>query len=322
MARLINSTEELSSVMGAVNADLNFATIQSFIDDAELNHVIPAIGYGLYDALTAGGVLSDKQTRAKAMLQKAVANFAVHYFVAFGAVRIAETGIMVLKDNRQLPASDKKTYLLRMQSRADGYKALEAAINYLESNQADFPQYIADDAHANNRSLYVNTTAAFSQGFELRDNAEVFQRLRGVIKTVEENYIDPLLGDTLSAALRQAILDNSTTDAQKKLIAKIASASAPLTIAEAIPYRLINFDSEGLVTATLKGNIENVEVSTEGDLRRLQGVMNATLAKGQSELAKLTKFLNNNAADYTGYTAVDLSANSHINDTDRGLYLI
>lgn len=319
--RLINSTDDLQAVMGAVNSDLVFSAIQSFVDDAENNHIIPAIGSAFYDVLRGDG-LSEKQARALKLLQKATANFAIHYYVAFGSVQISEQGIMVKKDNTNLPASDKKVYQLRMQSRADGYKALESAINYLEDNRADFAQYISSTAHQNNRALYTNTTAEFSAGYELHDNAEVFYRLRGTIKTVEENEIDTLLGSTLSTALRQAILDNSTTSAHIKLIAKIAKASAMLTIAEAIPYRLINITPDGLVTATLKGNNENVETSTEGDMKRLQAVMNKALERGQSELAKLTKFLNDNAADYDGYTAVDLNSRSTINDQNLGVYLL
>jgi hypothetical protein len=319
--RLINSTEELQAVMGAVNTDLVFEAIQSFVDDAETNHIIPAIGRGLYDALREDSLTAKHEIVLK-MLRKSIANFTVHYYVAFGSVQITESGILVKRDANSLPASDKKVYQLRTQSRADAYKALESAIIYLESNQADFTEYTSDAAHANNRALYVNTTAEFSAGYELRDNAETFYRLRGTIKTVEENYIDNILGDTLSEALREAILDNSTTTAQKKLIAKIVKASALLTIAEAIPYNLVAFDASGLVTPTIKSNSDNVEASTEGDMRRLQGIMNVTRANGLSEHAKLIKFLNANAADYTGYVAQDIDARSTVNDADRGIYLL
>lgn len=307
--------------MGAVDTDLYFDAIQSFVDDAETNHVIPAIGYGLHDRLRETG-LTDKETRALTMLQKAVANFAIHYYVAFGSVRINETGIIVKKDSNYLPASDKKTYQLRTQSRADGFRALEAAVTYLELNQADFGAYTADAAHLKNRSLYTNTTEEFSQGFDINGNAELFYRLRSVIQTVEQNYIDNLLGDTLSSALRAAVLAGSTTTDQKQLLQRIAKSTALLTIAEAIPYRLVNFDSSGLVTDTLKGNIENVEVSTEGDMKRLQGIMNVTLNKGLSQLASLTKWLNNNALLFAGYVAADLSTASKLNDDERGIYFI
>ena len=58
-----------------------------------------------------------------------------------------------------------------------------------------------------------------------------------------------------------------------------------------IPYFNINIEANGLVTATTKGTIDNVEVSLEADQRRLQGMMNTLLMKGESEIAKLTKFL-------------------------------
>ncbi|MDB4919846.1 MAG: hypothetical protein JWQ54_1829 [Mucilaginibacter sp.] len=311
--------------MGAINVDLSYEAITSFIDDAELNHIIPAIGYPLYNALLAAittNTLTEKQTRALALIRKAEANFTIHYFVAFGAVGITESGIYVTKDATHLPASDKKLYLLRMQSRADGFRALEAAVNYLEANLADFPAYATDVTHQLNRRFYINTTDEFSRGFNLGQNAEVFSTLKAVMETVEENYIDPLLGDDLSAVLRAAILTGSLSADQQKLVTKITKAVALLSIAEAIPYRLVNIEANGLVTSTTKGNIENIEVSTEGDQRRLQGMMNMLQMRGESEMGKLTKWLNDHASDFSGYVVTDLLAKSKMNDDERGVYFV
>jgi hypothetical protein len=121
--------------------------------------------------------------------------------------------------------------------------------------------------------------------------------------------------------LRTSILNNGLSADQKKLLDKIIPATAMLAIAEAIPYRLVNFTPDGLVTNTIKGNVENVDVSTEGDQRRLQSIMNVTLAKGLSELARLTKWLNANAGLFTGYIATDQTVASKINDANGGVYL-
>ncbi|GAA4327428.1 hypothetical protein GCM10023149_30800 [Mucilaginibacter gynuensis] len=319
--RLINSTEELKSVVGAVQSDLVFEAIQSFVDDAEINHIIPAIGYPLYDALREP-TTDIKKIRALMLLRKAVANFAIHYYVAFGSVQISESGIFVTKTDRVLPASDKKTLQLRLQSRADGFKGLEAAIIYLESNLNDFAEYANDVAHAQNTRLYTNTCAEFSQGFDLHGNVEAFTRFKFVIETVEQNYIDNLLGSTLTTALRSAVLNNTASADQKKLLAKIARVTPLLTVAEAIPYRLVEFDNSGMITSSIVSNGDNVEASTAGDMKRLQALMNATLQKGLSQLAILTKWLNDNAGLFPGYATSDLSANSKLNDEERGVYFI
>ena len=320
--RLVNTTPELKAGVGAVQSDIVFDALASFVDDAEQNHIIPAIGYGLYDALREDTGLTDKQTRAKTLLQKAIANFGIHYYVAFGAVQITESGISVLKTDRQLPASDKKTLQLRSQSRADGFKSLENVIIYLEAFPGDFPQYISDAAHLLNRGYYVNTTAEFSAGYNLQGNAELFASLKSVMRRVEENNIDTLLGNTLSTAIRSAILNNSTSTQQKTLIAKIATPVALLTVAEAITYNLVSIEARGLVTNTLKGNIENVEQSTEGDLSRLQSAFNTLTARGMSEIGKLTKWLNDNAADYPDYVPQDQQARNNINDQPIGVYFL
>jgi hypothetical protein len=319
--RLINSTADLKTGLGIIQADLDFAAFASFVDDADMRHIIPAISYAGYTALCQD-MLSDKKTQALKLLQKAGANFAIHYSIAFSSVQIGESGIFVVKDNRQLPASDKKTYMLRLQSRSDGFAALEAAVNFMEANLADFTEYAGDPVHQTNRRYYVNTTAQFSQGFNLSGNAELFSILKTQISTVEENYIDRLLGDEVSAALRLAITEGTTSDIQKQLLVRIAKAVAPLTIAEAIPWRMISFDATGLITPTIKNNIENMEVSTEADLQRLQAVMNRAQATGESEIAKLKQFLAANIDQFTGYIAPDPDAGSKMNVTPRKFYFV
>lgn len=319
--RTINSTADLKSGLGTIQADLDFNAFASFVDDAELNHIIPAIGYPMYNALLADGLNAD-YTKVLKLLQKAGANFAVHYSVASASVQISESGIFVSKSDSRLPASDKKTYMLRIQTRSAGFVALEAAINFLESNLDKYPEYAGDAAHQLNKRFYINTTALFSQGFDLFNNCEVFATLKTVMNTVEQNHIDPLLGNTVSTALRTAIKASSTSDIQNQLLARIAQAVAPLTLAEAIPYRLIGITASGLVNATLKGNIENAEQSTEGDLARLQAFMNKAQTRGESEIAKLKSWLATNIDSFEGYIAPDPDAASKLNDTERGLYFV
>lgn len=317
--RLINSTADLKSGLGTIQKDLDFAAFASFVDDADINNIIPAIGYNFYNALCAGN-LNDQYTKVLTLLQKSGANFAVHYSVAFGSVQIGESGIFVVKDNRQLPASDKKTYQLRLQSRSAGFVALEAAINYLEANLADFPEYAASQEHLNNKRFYINTTALFSMGYDLGGNSEVFNILRSQMSTVEENYIDTLLGEQVSTALRSAIVAGTTSDIQNQLLGRIAKAVAPLTLAEAIPWRLVDITADGLITPTIKNNIENMEVSTEASVKSLQILMNKAQSRGESEIAKLKLWLAANIASFDGYIAPDPDASSKLNDTPRNFF--
>jgi len=319
--RLINSTAELKQAMGAVRTDLKFEAIQSFVDDAEINHIIPAIGQAQYDALRETG-LDATQARALALLRKSVSNFTIHYYAAFGAVSIDETGITVLKDDRRLPASDKKVFQLRTQSRLDGFKALEATVNFLEANRSAFSPYISSQAHTDNRALFTNTTADFERGINLRGNSEVFYSLRSTMRMVEENYLEPVLGETVTNALRAAILINTLSTDQQQLLQKIWATVPYLTIGEAIPMRLVEMDGSGLISASNKSNSDNIEELSPGETRKLQAMMNSMLQNGQTQLAKLKKWLNANADKFSGYTAADIEALAKLNDEDRSFYFM
>lgn len=141
---IITTIDQLKAAISAINHDLDINSFSSFLSDARLNNIIPAIGNETY-ALLSGNSLNANQTAALLLLQKAEANFALSYYVNFGSIQISEQGLHVLQDDKKKIASDKKIEALRKQCMNDGFIALEAAIDFIEANLTDFVAYTASD---------------------------------------------------------------------------------------------------------------------------------------------------------------------------------
>jgi hypothetical protein len=322
--KLLANQGELKAALSSLTGDLTTDSIASFLQDADLFFIGPVIGSPLFKVLLAAATYSVEQATVLRLLQRAAANHAIWQYAASGSVLIGNSGITVVKDANRLPASDKKILQLRRQCRRDAYASLEAAVSYLEQpeNAAAFPEYYASSAHRQNRRFFANSSTEFSQGYDLQGNALVFSQLKQVLQTIEENCIEPLLGETLTGQLRAAVLAGNLTDLQQQLLMRILRALGPLAIAEAIPYRLVQLDEDGLVTETTKGNAENVEVTLEGSMQSTQLFMNRCQARGESELAKLTNWLNKNQSQLPGYQVKDPEALSKINDKNLGVYFL
>lgn len=325
MPPLITTNAQLKQYNSAIQKDADFGSFVSFQIDASLNYLVPAIGQATYDALAATSGLTDKQIFAQNLFRKAEVNFMVSAWVNFGSVQLSESGAHVIQDATRKIASDKKIAALRKQSFIDACTALENGVNYLEANLADFTVYAATPQHALNRGNFINTTVDFNSYSYINSNAQLLRAMRAILTNAEEEYIEPALGQVLTTTLRTAILAGTTSSDQNKLLTRIGKALAPLTIAQAIPYQMLEIDANGVVTNSIgNGGMSsgNTELQEPADTSKLQILMNAAQMRGQDNLARLRQYLNDNTDKFTDYEVVDLTTSETLNTTERGNYFV
>lgn len=302
---LISTSDEIKRHNSAVALELEPESIRSFLDDADLNHILPAIGQQTFDRIIdAKGLssISSKESALLLLLQKAAVNFALGYYVNSGAVNISNAGISVTKSDKRLPASDKKLVALRRDCFEAAYGALEKAVDYLENNLADFPEYAASDEHKANRAYFINNSKDFqAAGVNIGNSAQLYQVLKTYLAVSESNNIEPLLGPNITQTLRNKILSGSASDKEKVLVKKIQQCVACFATAEAITYQALSLEADGVFVKSesvggISGNTQNKNVP---ELRLLQQAMNRLVMKGESSLESLRKFLAANKADYS-----------------------
>ncbi len=267
---------------------------------------------------------TSKQRSVFLLIQKACINFAIAYYVAFGSLQLSDSGAHVVQSGENRIASDKKLIQLKRQSLADGHYALELATEYLESNLATFTVYAASSAHTRNRNSFINSSAEFNTISAIQIEPILFASIRNIQKQVQEDQVQAILGEDLITTLITAIKEGTPSEDQAKLILRVQKALIPLTLAEAIPYKLITVDVNGVfqLRDTVGGISGNVETREPADDRMAQLTMNRLCSKGESELESLRKWLYTNAELFEDYTAQGSKSDQDPNTSGSGVYMM
>lgn len=330
---LLKTTTELKSHFSNIEKDYNIGSLNSFIEDAENDLVIPEIGQAMYDAVKIAyeasiavvpTAMDAKMQTLHRYIQKAITHFALYLSSDSGSFYISDSGYYVSISADRKPVSDKKMMLFRKGRAEAGYKALQLAIEYLETNIAEliFEPYATADQHLASRSYFINDAKTFTKYFRtIKGSPVTFRAMLDAQDESERRYLIKILGEDLFDSLKEKILDDDLTLIDKKLMPYIQRPLAYLTMAEAIPVLPIEFDGTNLFVNSLPayGNSENVESKSAADQSRLSVLMNKCMMTGNENLKRLTDYLVKNAADFPLYVVAD-DYDENINNTERGLF--
>lgn len=307
MAFLIETKDELKRHNSSITEDMDPESLRSFLDDADLEFIIPAIDRATFNMLVAGKATfadADPKKTAVTLLQKAAVNFALGNYVNSGAVSITNAGISVIKNSTRMPASDKKLVALRADCFEAAYSALEKAIDFLEQNLLTFTDYATSSAHQNNRALFINSSADFqAAGVNINKSAQLYQTIRTHQIEVELDKIEPILGNTITSTLRAAILSGSSTNEQKTLIKKIQYPIAFFSLAYALTYLMVSVRPNGVfqVNSSVGGISGNTEITSPATETTIGLIKAKLMSSAENHLHNLREFLSANATTY-GYT--------------------
>lgn len=319
---LLKTILDIKRHNSAMAAGISLDNLQSFIDEGLDRHIYHAIGYAqVMELVGQKATATPKQQRMLDLLQKAAVAFMVYYWADQGAVQFSDLGIHVAKDSNKLPASDKKIIALKKQNISSGYAALETAVTFLEENIEDFPTYQASAEHSRNRSLLINTSTEFQgSGVNINQDARLYQTLRTYQETIEQTYIEPVLGYEIKEALHQGILNNNLSPEHQQLLKRVRKAIAAYTMAEAIPFMVLSMDASGIfqLSETVGGISGNVENRSSASDLRLSVAMNRYQMSAEQHLEGVRKYLASNKADF-GYVTPEAI---NMNDNYQNVFFI
>lgn len=194
----------------------------------------------------------------------------------------------------------------------DGYRALDYLCAHLESEPVLFSDYHTSDERKNNLSGFLNTTFEFNEAVFIDNNPLLIRSLKTFLRDAETEHILPLLGEEFAEVLHGKYLRNICTETEKQLLKLMAKVTAQYAIAEAIPYRAITLDTNGIFT-----NPETQQLASKDSLGM---AMAAALAAGNKNLDRLRKFISKNKDALTGINDLTLNSRSTLNDEPRGFF--
>jgi hypothetical protein len=323
MSTLITTIEDLKAVNSAVTHDLKIESLVSYLSDARFEQIVLVIGQDTYMLLCQGG--DDPVISSAAMMaKKAEGNLALASFIGAGSVKLNETGAFVYQDGNYKIASDKKLAGVIGNAQLAGLRAMDSLLLHLEAHPVIFTKYFESQERKTNLSNFVATTAQFNEALEIDSNPVLFRSLKSFIRDVEVEYIEPILGYEYTGQLRKAILSAELTDLQRILLKHIARAVAPLAIAEAIPYRQVSIDVNGVfVSSSGKStSLGTDDVQQSADDKRLAMALNNAVIQGKKKVSLLRRFIYQNKDSLLGIGAVDLTSRSTLNQGASATFFV
>lgn len=317
--RIITQVEQLKEANSAVSVDLALASLASYIDNAEAEFIAIIGEAALTEVMALPVGLS--------LIRRAVVDLALAEYSSSGAIEISDKGIHVTKSEKYLPASDKKLLNFRLDSFNRGWRSFEQLIANMEANSAVYPQWRASQ----NRRDYFSTLFADSGEFSsfggIGISASLFKVLKPIIQRVQEDVLYNEYGEDLVDSIITKRLDGSLNMDERKMERKLMRVLAPLALADAIPYQMVQIQEGAVYTASisaLSSGSDNVQQFTAAEQSKLRSLLFRLSNEGESKRIGALKWLKENADKFQDFKGRDriVYPIEKLNDKDSNVYLL
>jgi len=234
MQPLFTTDAELKDYLSTTTL-FKLSQLQPALTRAMAKHVREAVGLAQLTALgtayAAGtGTLSPAEAALLAAVRLPLTSFAAALLVAGGGVQLGATG-PVQSDGPNLKAASLPALATNSQAlEKAGYEGIEALLELLEENRADYPIWAASNACTIQIGQFLATAKEFDKYVFIDGSRRRFVELQPAIRDVERLYLRPVMGEPLMAELREQLTKGTVTVLNIELLTYVRPVVANLAI--------------------------------------------------------------------------------------------
>ena len=232
MAQLLNSLDEAQKYVTLANAlaAAPAASVPDLLLQAEEAYLHPAVGAALCERIQAE---AETQPNLARLLKRAVANFAVALYVPQATIQIEPNGIVQVAGDKKKSASPEAVEAYRRSVVQVGYHAVESALQFLETNRANYPEWTGSAAYTLAHESLCTSAVVFDQYVHIRQSRRVFLAILPSLREVERTSIVPTLTPAVFDQLRAAPANGAAPDVLRR--SHVLPALCHLAYAQALP---------------------------------------------------------------------------------------
>jgi len=295
MATIIKDIDTLKAAIGGIQQTMQWKSWVSFVKQAEMLFIKPAIGEDLYDELTAlaYGTASEKQKGLLDWLYISIGE----YTDFLGGIRLimqtSDAGKQVPSMNN-MQAPSKWMYVTnRKESQLKADTALESALAYLEKNKAYFPAWAASDEYSLSYDLFISSATELTQYFPAaKKSRRLFLQMREYIRTAEVFWAPGVVGEELWEAWKTKLETKAAlTDQETNAWQLLRYAEAHYAISESVSFLNITEDWRLLSETDGTVNEEVLDTARRAELKA------ECLKKCEEYQNRLLRYLQKNASE-------------------------
>jgi hypothetical protein len=281
--------------------------IKPFIDQAERDFIITAIGKFQYDELnewynTETPAENAALTALLAKVQASLALYAYYLWIPSGQLQIGDSGIRIattdtLKTAFQWQIDELQDSILRQAG-----TAMDALLEFLEENKDDYGVWATSDAYTKFKDCFIKTAAEFTTIYNALGGSRVnFAAIKGTMKKVQDFVLIPELSAAFYDELMEQYLADDLTPENAKVIPIIQKTLAHLTMAAAITQLSAKISENGILVFNTSASRIVSKQKEPAPPYMLTKMEQQAKADGLAYLSMLRKFLADNITDYPTY---------------------
>lgn len=216
---------------------------EPFIPDAIERYLRPFLGDDLVEllwALKEGTHEVADLERLEALRDKVEAPLTRFTFLLAAPsldINIGQTGFTTAGSSNMVPASEARVKRFTDSIERLGWDGIETLLRFLESSKSTYPEWVDSDAYKSFTRGFIRSAEKFNSYVDIDGSRLRFFRFRQAMDLIETLQVEPLLGITLLAALKEEDIDGNVyapSDNRAKAIDLTCKFIALQTAAEQI----------------------------------------------------------------------------------------
>lgn len=266
-----------------VSSSFKFDTVDPFIIKQERKHIRPLLGRELYNSIQSA--TEGVKLEVLELLQEASSHLALLSYTKVGVIIISPSGLLINSNANSTPATWSQIRDLQRELLRSGMEAIDEALELMEDNEEEFPEWILSDGYTNHKELFTRNTRTFQRYFNIENSRLTFLRLKPHLLKVENKYFKGLLGMETASQIK-----SGSSPEELEALQLCQSAQVPLAVAE--------IANEGAFLLTSKGIFFEIdEIPGEKRIKvgeaELRKLYDAKLEEGNEQLKTLLSHLRN-----------------------------
>jgi len=242
---------EFKTFFPAINRNMDWCTVEPFIQQAEDNDIIPAIGLDFYNVLEteyqANGTIADA-TKAYTfrLLRTGLAHYAMYLALPQLNIRVGDAGTNETSANDIVPVRQWVFNVSRWETAKTAYKYLDMALEHMESqviaNNTDYDTFKNSTAYTESKELLIPNARKFGRFYNIQNSRRSYTSIRPYIEKAEEIYLRPLLCSFFDE-LKDQHLNGTLSTENADILPVVQRYLAEKTVVLALPD--LNFINDG-----------------------------------------------------------------------------
>jgi len=276
----------------SVNKNIDFASVEPYILQADRKFIKTIIGdllYDDYDTTTPTGI----ELKVYELLREASANLCWFLYLPLAQVQVSDSGIAVAQGEHFKGAEWWQIRDLRRSFLDAGFMALDEALRIMESDEASFSPWETTEGYTVFKELFVKHTDTFNRWFYISNSRRTFLALRPYMLESHHEYFTSKLNDATIATIQLAVSDNA-----KKVLKFLQAAQTNYTVAKVVKSGSFELTASGIYQKMEEFPGYKVEKLSVDQLSELK---QDRLVAGEEFYKKAIAIIEANPTDFADY---------------------